>query len=91
MSVSSAAAATNATFQPIPRPNRQTHDAATLCAQPIPAADTASTSRPPISAGRRPMSSTNRPTTSTSAYMPTMWALITVKTSACGWPLPTTT
>ena len=38
----------------------------------------------------RPMRSMSSPMTSTSAYMPTMWRLITVKTSACSWSWPTT-
>ena len=76
-------------FQPSPSRKSEADIQKTLSNQASPSVDKPIRSRPATWHGRRPTESTSWPITSTSAYIPTMWRLITVKTSDwwCPWSI----
>jgi hypothetical protein len=84
-------AATYETFQPRPSRKSAADIQKTLSSHASPSVESAIRASPVTCPGRRPIRSTSQPITSTSAYMPTMWRLITVKTSLWWWPWSITT
>jgi hypothetical protein len=87
---SSAEAATYETFQPRPSRYREADMPGMEATQASIAVERAMIASPPMSEPRLPTRSTSSPTTRTSPNIPTMWRLMTVKTSDCAWWWPTT-